>query len=34
MRAETSRDNTHLSDAQCRRLLERGKANGLLAPKP
>jgi len=34
MRAETSRDNTRLSDAQCRRLRERGAANGLLAPMP
>jgi hypothetical protein len=34
MRAVTSRDNTRLSDAQCRRLRERGTANGLLAPKP
>jgi hypothetical protein len=34
MRVETSPDNTRLSDAQCRRLRERGAANGLLAPKP
>jgi hypothetical protein len=34
MRAATSPENTRLSDAQCRRLRERGEANGLLAPKP
>lgn len=34
MRAETAPENTRLSDAQCRRLRERGKANGLLAPRP
>jgi len=34
MRVETAPDNTRLSDAQCRRLRERGAANGLLAPKP
>ena len=33
MRAETSPENTRLSDAQCRRLRERGEANGLLAPR-
>lgn len=34
MRAATAPENTRLSDAQCRRLRERGAANGLLAPKP
>jgi hypothetical protein len=34
MRAETSPENTRLSAVQCRRLRERGQANGLLAPKP
>lgn len=34
MRAATSPENTRLSEAQCRRLRERGAANGLLAPKP
>jgi len=34
MRAGTSPENTRLTDAQCRRLRERGEANGLLAPKP
>jgi len=34
MRAATSPENTRLSDAQCRRLRERGAANGLLAAKP
>ena len=34
MRAATAPENTQLSDAQCRRLRERGAANGLLAPKP
>lgn len=34
MRAETAPENTRLSDAQCRRLRERGEANGLLAPFP
>ena len=34
MRAATAPENTQLSDAQCRRLRERGEANGLLAPKP
>jgi len=33
MRAETLRDNTRLSDTQCRRLREHGEANGLLAVK-
>ena len=30
MRAETSPQNTHLSDAQCERVRSRGEANGLL----
>jgi hypothetical protein len=30
MRDETSRENRKLSTAQCARLLDRGKANGLL----
>ena len=34
MRAETSPENTRLTEAQCRRLRERGAANGLLAPRP
>ena len=33
MRAETSPENTRLTDAQCQRLRERGAANGLLTPK-
>jgi hypothetical protein len=33
MRPETAPENTRLSDAQCRRLRERGEANGLLVPK-
>jgi len=33
MRAETSPENTRLTDAQCRRLRERGAANGLLTVK-
>jgi hypothetical protein len=31
MRAETSPQNTHLSEAQCERMRARGEANGLLA---
>lgn len=34
MRAETAPENTRLSDVQCRRLRERGEANGLLSPRP
>jgi hypothetical protein len=34
MRAATAPENTRLSDAQCRRLRERGETNGLLAPRP
>ena len=30
MRAETSLQNTHLSDAQCERMRSRGETNGLL----
>jgi len=33
MRAETSPENTRLTDAQCQRLRERGAANGLLTVK-
>lgn len=32
MRAETTSENTRLSEAQCARLRETGSANGLLAP--